>query len=245
MNTWPTIPCERGADAGKRRLQVDDAVGRDLVTERSSGFDAHDLGFKVGYPFGKCECLVVAVLLSLEQSNLVVLLRELVDRACGRVLVATEQTAEAIATEQARGDCGTDGTDDAGSEAGRSLRPWRRIPFRYHCTPSYHIISVGVLKAYRVPPESAFSKRIYCGICAIIFMFFLYRKQNTYIIGALHVKAKTRPKTPKNGESHKNKNHASKAMNCFYVLFLEFFRYHKFRHVTAQHSCHSFRKRGF
>ncbi len=43
---------------------------------------------------------------------------------------------------------------------------------------------------------------------------------------------KTRLKTPKDGESHKNKNHASKAMNCFYVLFLEFFRYYMFRNIT-------------
>ena len=147
----------RHGDTRERGLQVDDAVAENLVTERCCRFNAHDLRFKVGYPFGKGERLVVRILLCLEQRNLVVLLGQLIDRACGRVLVASEEAAEAVATEQARGDCSTDGTDDAGSEAGSSYAlggVFLFVVIVHHLIISFQLVC---LKAYREPPESAFS----------------------------------------------------------------------------------------
>jgi len=145
-------PCTNFSFAG-RRNGMNTTTNEEIYTlERY--LELKEQGFEVCDAFHESDNLAVGILLRLQEGNLVVLLCELVDRACGRVLVATEQTAEAVATEQARGDCGSDSTDDAGGKTGSAyaLGGVFLIFLIHHLIISFRLVCKN---AYRVFPESA------------------------------------------------------------------------------------------
>ena len=96
-------------------MQTQDTVRQDLVAKRSGSLDGNNFRFKTRDLFGKGEELIVGILLSLELSNFVVFLGQLVCRACFGVLVAAEKASKTVVEDSRTKDGSNDTSRKTGS----------------------------------------------------------------------------------------------------------------------------------